>query len=138
MGICYFLVAEKASTAAKIAAAFNNAITEIDQASLNLDRPLLMRIGLHYGHVYKFYDHLAQCITYSGNDVTRTARIEPVTPPGEIFGTEPFVAMLELEGEGWARFKYAGTIPSAKNYGAFRMFHIKPKGERPHVVMLSE
>ena len=126
-GDAIFLVTEKASTAARIAVEFNAAIAETDQSGLELDEPLLMRIGLHYGPVYKLYDHLAQCYTYSSNDVTKTARIEPVTPPGEIFGTEPFVAILELEGERWASFEYAGTISSAKNYGAFRMFHIRTR-----------
>lgn len=130
-GDAIFLVTEKASTAARIALELNNAIAEIDQSGLDLDAPLLMRIGLHFGPVYKVYDHLMRSYTYSSNDVTKTARIEPVTPPGEIFGTEPFVAMLELEGEGWASFEYAGTIPSAKDYGAFRMFHVRPKYESP-------
>jgi len=131
-GDAIFLVTEKASVAAKIAVAFNDAIAGIDQSCLELGEPLQMRIGLHFGPVYKLYDHLTKCFTYSSNDVTKTARIEPVTPPGEIFGTEPFVAMLELEGEGWASFDYAGTISSAKNYGAFRMFHVKPKMNRQH------
>lgn len=133
-GDAIFLVTEKASTAAKIAVALNTAIAEIDQTALNLDEPLLMRIGLHFGPVYKLYDHLIRDYTYSSNDVNKTARIEPVTPPGEIFGTEPFVARLELEGEGWANFEYAGTIPSAKNYGAFRMFHIRTKYRPPALV----
>lgn len=133
-GDAIFLVTEKASTAAKIAVALNSAIAEIDQTSLNLEEPLLMRIGLHFGPVYKLYDHLIRDYTYSSNDVNKTARIEPVTPPGEIFGTEPFVARLELEGEGWANFEYAGTIPSAKNYGAFRMFHIRTKYRPPALV----
>ena len=126
-GDAIFLVTEKASVAARIAVALNGVIAGIDQSCLGLDEPLQLRIGLHFGPVYKLYDHLAQSITYASNDVTKTARIEPVTPPGEIFGTEPFVAMLELEGEGWASFDYAGTISSAKNYGAFRMFHVRPK-----------
>lgn len=133
-GDAIFLVTEKASTAARIAVALDNAIAEIDQTSLDLEVPLLMRVGLHYGPVYKLYDSLTKCFTYSSNDVNKTARIEPVTPPGEIFGTEPFVAMLEIEGEGWASFEYAGTISSAKNYGAFRMFHIGPKYKSPILV----
>ncbi len=126
-GDAIFLVTEKASTVAQIATALNEVIAEIDQSSLDLEEPLLMRIGLHYGTVYKVYDHLTQCFTFASSDVTKTARIEPVTPPGEVFGTEPFVAMLELEGEEWSTFEYAGTISSAKNFGAFRMFHIRPK-----------
>ncbi|MBU0622283.1 MAG: DUF4071 domain-containing protein [Gammaproteobacteria bacterium] len=130
-GDAIFLVAEKASTAAKIAIALNEALAGIDQSGIELKEPLMMRIGLHFGPVYKVYDHLRKCHTYSSHDVTKAARIEPVTPPGEIFGTEPFVAMLELEGEGWANFEYAGTISSAKNFGAFRMFHIRTKYTPP-------
>ncbi|MBU1214699.1 MAG: hypothetical protein KKF58_02060 [Gammaproteobacteria bacterium] len=129
-GDAIYLVARKASTVAHIAAELNDAMNSIDQSHLALDEPLMLRIGLHYGPVYKLYDHLAQTVTYSSTDVTKTARIEPVTPPGEIFGTEPLVAMLELEGEHWARYRYAGTIPSAKGYGAFRMFHITPLARR--------
>ena len=130
-GDAIFLVTEKASTAAKIAVALNTVLAEIDQSKLSIKEPLMMRIGLHFGPVYKLYDHLAECYTYSSNDVTKTARIEPITPPGEIFGTEPFVAMLELEGEGWANFEYAGTLSSAKNFGAFRMFHIRTRYQPP-------
>lgn len=105
-------------------------MSTLDQSSLGLDESLMLRIGLHYGPVYKLRDHLAQTVTYASTDITKTARIEPVTPPGEIFGTEPFVAMLELEGEHWARFRYAGTLQSAKGYGAFRMFHVNPLSRR--------
>jgi class 3 adenylate cyclase len=133
-GDAIFLVTEKASTAAKIAIALNDAINQIDQTHLDLKEPLLMRIGLHFGPVYKIYDHLMKCYTYSSHDVTKTARIEPVTPPGEIFGTEPFIAMLELEGEGWANYEYAGSISSAKNFGAFRMFHIRTRHQSTNLV----
>ena len=129
-GDAIYLVARKASTVAHIAAELNDAMSTLDQSSLALDEPLMLRIGLHYGPVYRLYDHLAQTVTYASTDVTKTARIEPVTPPGEIFGTEPLIAMLELEGEHWARFRYAGTIQSAKGYGAFRMFHINPLTRR--------
>lgn len=129
-GDAIYLVARKASTVAHIAAELNDAMSGVDQSHLALDEPLMLRIGLHYGPVYKLRDHLAQTVTYASTDVTKTARIEPVTPPGEIFGTEPLVAMLELEGEHWARYRYAGTIQSAKGYGAFRMFHIHPRLKR--------
>lgn len=133
-GDAIYLVTEKASTAAKIAIALNDALAEIDQRHVELKEPLLMRIGLHFGPVYKVYDHLMKCFTYSSHDVTKTARIEPVTPPGEIFGTEPFVAMLELEGENWASCEYAGTLSSAKEFGAFRMFHIRTKLKSPSLI----
>ncbi|MEW5903052.1 MAG: adenylate/guanylate cyclase domain-containing protein [Pseudomonadota bacterium] len=129
-GDAIYLVARRASTVVHIAAELNDAMAAADQSALGLAEPLMLRIGLHYGPVYRLHDHLAGSVTYASTDVTKTARIEPVTPPGEIFGTEPLVAMLELEGEHWARYRYAGTIPSAKGYGAFRMFHITPLARR--------
>lgn len=128
-GDAIFLVTAKAATVAGIAMELNAALASLDQTGLNIDEPLQMRIGLHYGPVYKVYDHLARRYTFSSHDVTKTARIEPVTPPGEIFGTEPFVAMLEMEGNNWVSPEYAGTISSAKNFGEFRMFHIRSKAQ---------
>ena len=124
-GDAIYLVTKKATTAARIAAELNEALAKLEQSSLDIKTPLLLRIGLHYGPVFSLYDHLAQKQTYSSNEVSKTARIEPVTPPGEIFGTEAFVAQLALEGENRATCEYAGILPSAKNYGDFRMFHIR-------------
>lgn len=121
-----YLITKKASVAARIAFELNEALAQVDQSMLDLQEPLLMRMALHYGPVFTLYDHFEQKETFSSNEVSKTARIEPVTPPGEIFGTEAFVAILELEGDRCTTFEYAGTIPSAKNYGAFRMFHIRP------------
>lgn len=121
-----YIITKKASIAARIAFELNEALAHIDQSMLDLQEPLLLRIALHYGPVFSLYDHFEQKQTYSSNEVSKTARIEPVTPPGEIFGTDAFVAILELEGDRCATYEYAGTLPSAKNYGSFRMFHIRP------------
>lgn len=121
-----YMITKKASVAARIAFELNDALAQIDQSMLDLQEPLLLRTALHYGPVFTLYDHFEQKETFSSNEVSKTARIEPVTPPGEIFGTEAFVAILELEGDKCATFEYAGTLPSAKNYGKFSMFHIRP------------
>ncbi len=121
-----YMITKKASSAARIAFELNEALAQLDQSMLDLQEPLLLRTALHYGPVFTLYDHFEQKETFSSNEVSKTARIEPVTPPGEIFGTEAFVAILELEGEKCATFEYAGTLPSAKNYGKFSMFHIRP------------
>ena len=40
-----------------------------------------------------------------GSHVSRTARIEPVTPPGEVYVTEAFAAALELQGRDDTRLR---------------------------------
>lgn len=132
-----YMITKRASVAAQIAFELNEALAQLDQSMLELDEPLLMRIGLHYGPVFSLYDHFEQKQTYSSNEVSKTARIEPVTPAGEIFGTEAFVAILELEGDECATFEYAGTLPSAKNYGSFRMFHIRPELQAGPILKIS-
>jgi class 3 adenylate cyclase len=58
-----------------------------------------------------------------GSHVTRTARIEPVTPPGAVYATEPFAAALILGDDAFTA-DYAGNIPAAKDHGALRMYRL--------------
>ena len=68
---------------------------------------------------------LVAAIPKAGTTVTRsrTARIEPVTPPGEVYVTEQFAARLALEPNAYA-CDYVGQIPAAKSYGTMRMYHL--------------
>jgi hypothetical protein len=59
--------------------------------------------------------------------VTRAARIEPVTPPGEVFVTEAMAAALALSGEASVRPEYVGSTQLAKNYGSLRMYVLRPE-----------
>jgi len=61
--------------------------------------------------------------------VTRTARIEPVTPPGAVFVTEPFAAALVLENSPHA-CDYVGHRPAAKDFGHLRMYRLR-RGRAP-------
>ena len=56
--------------------------------------------------------------------VSKAARIEPVTPPGAAFVTEPFAAILALEAGGRFACRYVGRIPLAKKYGDYPMYRL--------------
>jgi pilus assembly protein FimV len=74
--------------------------------------------------------------------VSRTARIEPVTVPGEIYASQQFVALLTAEenavrherqmtGERyapWYRCEYLGIQALAKNYGDQPVYHLRRLG----------
>src|SRR6516225_2560062 len=62
-------------------------------------RPLNIRVGLHTGPVFLFQDRVVQRMSYTGAHVSRAARIEPVTEPGEVYTSEEFAALAELDGE---------------------------------------
>lgn len=60
---------------------------------------------------------------FMGSHVSRTARIEPVTPPGSVFVTEPFAAALVLEDSPFL-CDYVGHVPAAKDFGRIRMYRL--------------
>ena len=62
--------------------------------------------------------------SFMGSQVSRTARIEPVTPPGAVYVTEAFAAALELSASRDIGCDYVGHMPAAKDYGRLRMYRI--------------
>ena len=60
-----------------------------------------------------------------GSHVSRTARIEPVTPPAEVYVTEPFAAALVLSGHDRLACDYVGHMPAAKDFGQLRMYRLR-------------
>jgi hypothetical protein len=67
---------------------------------------------------------------FTGTDVNRTARIEPVTPPGEVYVTDAFAAALVLAGERELTCDYVGHMAA---YGRLRMHRLRRtrRGDEP-------
>lgn len=83
-----------------------------------------MRIGVHHGPIYKGFDRVVKQPLWFGTEVTRTARIEPVTPTGAVYCTEAFAAMLMLESADAFSQYYVGRVELAKGYGQIGMYRL--------------
>ena len=83
-----------------------------------------MRIGVHYGPAWRTTDHITGRTTFYGTEVSKAARIEPVTPTGAVFVTEPFAAILALESRDAFACRYVGRIALAKKYGDYPMYRL--------------
>jgi class 3 adenylate cyclase len=96
----------------------------LNLAALRLPEHLALRLGGHVGPVFPVLNPIMQTPGFMGSHVSRTARIEPVTPPGSVFVTEQFAAALVLEN---SRFgcDYVGHIPAAKDLGRLRMYRLR-------------
>ena len=81
--------------------------------------PLSLRIGLHAGPVYSCCDLVTRHTTYIGANVSRAARIEPITPTGQVYASQTFAALAAAEGVKEFRCDYVGQTPMAKKYGTF-------------------
>lgn len=123
-GDALYAVASSAEAAARITLELQSRLRDFDYNSLGLTQGGGMRIGAHYGPVYRTRDHVTGQITFYGTEVSRAARIEPVTPPGAVFVTEPFAAILALEAPDHFRSRYVGQIALAKGYGAYPMYRL--------------
>ncbi|MFZ3376583.1 MAG: TRAFs-binding domain-containing protein, partial [Chthoniobacterales bacterium] len=58
-----------------------------------LPADMSLRIALHAGPVYEFDDPITGSRTYGGTHVSRAARIEPITPAGQVYASEAFAAL---------------------------------------------
>ena len=93
-----------------------------------LPETLNLRIALHAGSVYPCTDPITGSQTYSGAHVSRAARIEPVTPPGEVYASEAFAALAAATGARGFACDYVGQTSFAKDYGRFPLYHVRRAG----------
>ncbi|MEO0493508.1 MAG: adenylate/guanylate cyclase domain-containing protein [Actinomycetota bacterium] len=122
-GDAVYLVVDTAGIAADLALEMQRELRTIAD---RISRPSLSaRIGGHAGPVYVGHDHINDEPTFYGTHVTRAARIEPRTPPGEVYVTQHFAALVSLERVDDVRLEYVGHIPTAKDYGAFPMYVLR-------------
>jgi hypothetical protein len=119
-----FVVLDEAVAAAECALDLQLAMDAIDLAAVGLPETLALRLGGHFGPVFEAEDPVQHVTNFFGAHVSRTARIEPVTPPAEVYITEPFAARLAL-GPGNFASDYVGQVPAAKGYGTLRMYHLR-------------
>jgi class 3 adenylate cyclase len=119
-----FLVFADPVAAADCALELQRTMGSLALAGAGLPNTLALRLGGHFGPVFTATDPVQKVANFFGAHVSRTARIEPITPPGEVFVTEAFAARLALERDAFA-CDYVGVVPAAKDYGVLRMYHLR-------------
>lgn len=84
-----------------------------------------MRIGAHFGAVYEVEDPITGAPNFYGSEVSRAARVEPVTPPGQVWITEPLAAAIAMSVPDAFSCHYVGRIPLAKHYGTEPIYRLE-------------
>jgi len=123
-GDAVYVVLADAMSAAACALDLQEAMEALDLAALGLPAHLALRLGGHLGPVLPVLNPVVGAPGFMGSHVSRTARIEPVTPPGSVFVTEPFAAALVLRNSPFA-CDYVGHVPAAKDFGRLRMYRLR-------------
>lgn len=120
-----YIVFDDPGAAAHYALGLSELINSYDWQSLGLPDDMSARIGLHCGPVFIGRDPITDTPLYSGIHTNRTARIEPITPPGQVYASSAFAAVAAARGSEGFRFSYIGRTQLAKDYGVLPLYHVK-------------
>ena len=123
-GDAVFLVIADPMSAARLALDVQESIMVGLSGLSSLPPTSMMRVALHYGLVFEGWDPVTERLNFFGAEVSRTARVEPITPPGNVYATAPFVSSLMLQNGAGIQCTYVGQVPLAKNYGKERLFRL--------------
>ena len=110
--------------AASFALQLSDLVNRTDWSARRLPAAMNIRIALHSGPVYRGQNPLTGSITYTGPHTSRAARIEPITPPGQVYASGAFAAVTAAYGVGSLSLSYVGRMPLAKDYGAHEIYHV--------------
>lgn len=124
-GDAIHVVTEDTTTAAEIVSEMNEYISTPLHSTGGILSQLEIRLAAHYAPVFTGQDPIEETLTYYGTQLSCTARIEPVTPPGMVYVTEAFAARLALEAPTNFALDYAGEVELAKRYGKYRLFSLR-------------
>ena len=83
-----------------------------------------MRISLHHGLAFVGNDPVLHRASVYGREVSRAARIEPITPPGTIYVSEIFAAAVNAHAAHPFRFGYLGRLALPKRFGVERLYRL--------------
>ncbi|MEO8304926.1 MAG: adenylate/guanylate cyclase domain-containing protein [Betaproteobacteria bacterium] len=123
-GDAIYVVFEAPVDGAEFALRLLASMHAVDWTAAGLADTSQIRIALHAGPVFSGFDPIMGRNNFFGSSVTRTARIEPVTPPGMVYASEAFAATLAATGRTDFALEYIGELALAKGYGDSRIYRL--------------
>lgn len=96
-----------------------------DRKAWGLPPSFDLRIAVHCGPVHCARDPVTGGNLYTGPHTSRAARIEPITPPGQVYASSAFAAVAAATGVDGVTMRYVGRIPLAKSYGTLGLYCVR-------------
>ena len=122
-----YIVFDDVRDAAHYAIELSALVGGTDWATVGLPADFNLRIALHCGPVYCGWDPVTGSPLYTGPHASRAARIEAITPPGQVYASGAFAAVAAARGVGGIDMHYVGRIPLAKRSGTLPLYHLQPR-----------
>jgi class 3 adenylate cyclase/tetratricopeptide (TPR) repeat protein len=96
-----------------------------DWQTKGLPKELNLRISLHAGPVYCYKEPVFKELEYAGSHIVRAARIEPITPPGQVYASQQFAALASTQRVQGFTCEYVGRIPLPKHAGVIPLYLVR-------------
>lgn len=123
-----FMVFEEAGHGAEFALALCELMKRGNRESLwanaGLPNELAMRVSLHSSPVKQLTNPLTKKLSHWGHNVSVAARIEPITPANQVYGSASTAALIAAEGRSDLSADFVGMVPLAKSFGTLELFRI--------------
>ena len=122
-----YMVFRNATDAALFALELSAVTNAFDRARWGLPASFNIRVALHCGPVHCATDPITGSPIYTGPHTSRAARIEPITPPGQVYASSAFAAVASATNAR-LNLSYVGRMPLAKGYGNLGLYHVRAAG----------
>jgi class 3 adenylate cyclase/tetratricopeptide (TPR) repeat protein len=100
-------------------------VVNTDWEAKGLPKEINLRISLHAGPVYCYKEPLSKEQEYAGSHIVRAARIEPITPPGQVYASQQFAALASTQRVHGFTCEYVGRIPLPKHAGIIPLYLVR-------------
>ncbi len=124
-GDALYFVFSSAKDAGNFALELRDRIRGTDWKAKGLPEDLNLRISLHAGTVYYCEDPVIKRKKYTGSHVSRAARIEAITPSGEVYASQEFAALASAQSVREFALDYIGKIPLPKKGGTVPLYLLR-------------
>ena len=121
-----FLAFDEIREAGRFALDLVDLVKNTPWRTLELETPMSIRVALHAGPVYHATDPITGLPKRAGTHVSHAARLEPKTPPDEVYASEAFAALVAVQGiTDDFTCEYVKQLKWAKSHGTFPTYVVR-------------
>jgi class 3 adenylate cyclase len=120
-----YFVFEGVSDGGHFALDLTDFVNRTDWTQYGLPPGLTLRIGLHAGPAFECVDPVTGRRNFLGSHVSRAARIEPVTPLGQVYASPAFAALARTHGVTSLACEYVGRAALPKASGSLPLYLVR-------------
>jgi class 3 adenylate cyclase len=124
-GDALYSVFASVQDAGNFALQLRDLVCDTDWQAKGLPKELNLRISLHAGPVYCYKEPVFKELEYAGSHIVRAARIEPITPPGQVYASQQFSALASTQRVHGFTCEYVGRIPLPKHAGIIPLYLVR-------------